>query len=321
MGFEATVIIVVVLLLLLGGLLGYAARGGRATGPAQEVAGVVAMERKIAVTLGLLFAIGGLLTVYGFIFEPYRMEAKTQQQEDISIRRGIETYSSVCYTCHGIEGKGAVVPGSDPPVVTPQLNRVDLRPTDPDELRKRYDFVFKTIARGRPNTRMPSWSRQEGGVLLDEHINELTLMILHGDKEIEADGYAAPVWEHVKEKVQEKIAHGSPTPVPLPEKPSVALSPEAEKGLAIWKGEGGCIGCHAIAGMGGGQTGPGLSNIGNVAATRRPGMSAADYIRESILDPGAFVVQGFQPIMPSFKGRFSDEQLNQLVEFYLSLKQ
>ncbi len=45
-----------------------------------------------------------------------------------------------------------------------------------------------------------------------------------------------------------------------------------------------------------------------------------DYIRESIQDPTAKVIDGFEPVMPSFKGRFSDTELNGLVAYVKSLK-
>src|SRR5262249_53304848 len=44
-----------------------------------------------------------------------------------------------------------------------------------------------------------------------------------------------------------------------------------------------------------------------------------DYIRESIVDPGAKIVLGWLPIMPSFKGRLSEEGMMQLVAYITSL--
>ena len=44
-----------------------------------------------------------------------------------------------------------------------------------------------------------------------------------------------------------------------------------------------------------------------------------DYIRESILNPQAKVVSGFQPIMPTFKGQISEDQLLQLITYVKSL--
>jgi cytochrome c oxidase subunit 2 len=45
------------------------------------------------------------------------------------------------------------------------------------------------------------------------------------------------------------------------------------------------------------------------------------YIRESILNPNAKVVAGFQPIMPTFQGLVTEEGLLQLVEYIKSLGQ
>jgi cytochrome c oxidase subunit 2 len=46
-----------------------------------------------------------------------------------------------------------------------------------------------------------------------------------------------------------------------------------------------------------------------------------NYIRESIVDPGAKIVKGFKPVMPTFQGQISDEQLNALVAYVKSLGQ
>lgn len=43
------------------------------------------------------------------------------------------------------------------------------------------------------------------------------------------------------------------------------------------------------------------------------------YIRESIVDPGAKLVAGYQPIMPSFRGRVTEEELLRLVAYVKSL--
>jgi cytochrome c oxidase subunit 2 len=44
------------------------------------------------------------------------------------------------------------------------------------------------------------------------------------------------------------------------------------------------------------------------------------YVRESILNPAAKVVQGYQPIMPTFKDQVSEEEIVQLVKYVKSLK-
>jgi hypothetical protein len=47
-------------------------------------------------------------------------------------------------------------------------------------------------------------------------------------------------------------------------------------------------------------------------------LSAEDYTKESILNPDAFTVEGFQPgVMPSFEGRLDDKQVQELVTYLL----
>jgi mono/diheme cytochrome c family protein len=68
-------------------------------------------------------------------------------------------------------------------------------------------------------------------------------------------------------------------------------------GEEIFKTKGTCEICHRI-----GQPGtraPDLAGIGARAATRKPGMSAKQYLIESLLQPNAYVLAGFPPIMPA----------------------
>ena len=44
-----------------------------------------------------------------------------------------------------------------------------------------------------------------------------------------------------------------------------------------------------------------------------------NYVRESILSPTAKIVSGFKPVMPTFQGLLSEEQLNALVAYLKSL--
>jgi cytochrome c oxidase subunit 2 len=43
------------------------------------------------------------------------------------------------------------------------------------------------------------------------------------------------------------------------------------------------------------------------------------YLRESIVDPTAKVAAGFQPLMPTYQGQLSEEQLLQLIQYIKSL--
>ena len=303
------------MVLLLGLLVGYASGvGRRAHEPIPEVpTGNPSMERKVIATLALLILSGLLLTGYSFV-EPRRQAEATARQEAIGIHRGIENYTTLCISCHGVDGTGAVVPDTDPPLVAPALNRPDLRPdpNDRDAFNEQYNFVNKTIHRGRTGTPMPAWGREDGGSLLDEQIHELTLLIVKGDTVVRGK----PAWELATEIAKEKIAHGAPEPQ-RPTMDMAQFSPEEAAGARIFTGKGGCVGCHN-AGSGGGATGPNLAQVANVAQNERPGGDAAGYLRQSLTDPQAFLVPGYAPLMPSFRGTLTDEEINQVVAFLLT---
>ena len=45
-----------------------------------------------------------------------------------------------------------------------------------------------------------------------------------------------------------------------------------------------------------------------------------NYLRESILDPRARVVDGYQPVMPTFQGQMTEEELLELVQYIRSME-
>ena len=73
------------------------------------------------------------------------------------------------------------------------------------------------------------------------------------------------------------------------------------KGLAVFNSQG-CSGCHAFTPAGSNaQTGPSLNDISSDASAA--GKPLADFIRESIVNPGAYTAAGFaQGIMPKTYG-------------------
>jgi cytochrome c oxidase subunit 2 len=81
-----------------------------------------------------------------------------------------------------------------------------------------------------------------------------------------------------------------------------------------------CNTCHRPDAQG---RGPVLENLfGKTVALQNGTTVTADeaYVRESILTPSAKIVAGFQPIMPTFQGLVSEEQLLELIEYVKSLK-
>jgi cytochrome c oxidase subunit 2 len=90
----------------------------------------------------------------------------------------------------------------------------------------------------------------------------------------------------------------------------------------------GCNACHVLAAAGAtGQVGPSLDRIGTVAETRVPGMSAQDYLRESILNSNAFLAPDcptgacLPGLMPQdFGTRMPPAHLEAMVNFLLEQK-
>jgi cytochrome c oxidase subunit 2 len=82
-----------------------------------------------------------------------------------------------------------------------------------------------------------------------------------------------------------------------------------------------CSTCHLQNGTG---RGPVLAGIyGKSIELQGGGTATVDeaYLRESIVNPQAKIVSGFQPIMPTFQGLVTEEQLLQLIAYVRSLSQ
>jgi hypothetical protein len=71
-----------------------------------------------------------------------------------------------------------------------------------------------------------------------------------------------------------------------------------EVGREIAEGKGLCRTCHTI-GQSGALRFPDLAGVAGRAAERVPGLSALDYFAQSLYEPDAFVVPGFNPGMPT----------------------
>jgi len=82
-----------------------------------------------------------------------------------------------------------------------------------------------------------------------------------------------------------------------------------------------CNTCHRSDTQGRGPNLAGLFGKPVVLEDGRTVIANEDYIRESILNPAAKVVSGFKPIMPTFQGMVSEEQLNALLAYIKSLSQ
>lgn len=92
-----------------------------------------------------------------------------------------------------------------------------------------------------------------------------------------------------------------------------------EAGRDLFENKLGCASCHAGGPQ---QRGAKLEGIFNHEVKLVGGQTVVaneEYIRNSILNPGSQIVEGFQPIMPTFKGQVTEEQLVDLIAYIKSL--
>ena len=105
-------------------------------------------------------------------------------------------------------------------------------------------------------------------------------------------------------------------PFPVTVVGTVAQAPSGAAAGKVLYAANGCGSCHTFKPAAStGKVGPDLDKLAADAQKANRG-SLAQYTRESIEDPGAYVVPSYpNGVMPSFKGKLTDSQINDLVAF------
>jgi mono/diheme cytochrome c family protein len=99
-------------------------------------------------------------------------------------------------------------------------------------------------------------------------------------------------------------------------------TPEAlvSAGEKIYAGAGGCTACHGLGtrapNLLADHAGQGL--IGARCGSRKPGMDCKAYLHESLVNPSAYLVPGFEPIMPDMRRQLADDQIWAVVAYLQS---
>ncbi len=100
--------------------------------------------------------------------------------------------------------------------------------------------------------------------------------------------------------------------------PAASTGPagDAVNGKTVFTANG-CSACHSTGTDK--LIGPGLAGVLERAATRVEGISAEEYIEQSIRDPGAFVVTDFSNLMPTSFGSLPDSDIQDLIAYLATL--
>jgi mono/diheme cytochrome c family protein len=166
------------------------------------------------------------LAIY-MLNEPTRIVEAQARTLSIQLDDAMTLYAENCSVCHGLAGEGI---GATPALDNPALQSMA------------YDDLAKTIARGRFDTAMPAWSKEDGGPLSDYQISELVALVQSGD------------WNATQDRV---VNLGLAPLVPFTTEPDAALLAEVAKlpdGATLQTAIGiyaaNCVACHGADGLG-----------------------------------------------------------------------
>ncbi|MDH3942751.1 MAG: c-type cytochrome [Anaerolineae bacterium] len=264
---------------------------------------------QLEIVLGTIFVLlSAFIMIDLGVKEEDRLALSETSQRAEQIEFGAAIYEVNCTACHGSHAQG--LPG-----VAPCLRCEELFTTRLEEVGwdgGLEDYIVSIVTKGvqvstRPqfigggSPAMPTWSEKFGGPLRDDQIRAVAAFITNFES-----------WAL------------NPAAVPTLMAEEVDLSDPVSRGRAVFVSlEVGCNACHAISNVSTGiAQAPALDGIASRAGSRIPGLSAEEYIRESILEPLAFQVEGFDPIMPEiFADLLTPEQLEDLIAFLLSLEE
>lgn len=240
--------------------------------------------------------------------EPQRMGQYEVQQRAGLIEFGATVFTNNCTSCHGSQGQGVagVAPSlRDEHFFTERLAEVGWQGG-------LEDYIVAVVTTGRQiSTRpqlyagmtgttpvMPTWSEKFGGPLRDDQIRAVAAFIMNFEP------YALGL-----------------VPTAVPVGPVVDESSPEGRGQVVFAAQG-CTACHAISGISTGNVGPALDGLAGRSGDRVADLSAEEYIRQSILDPNAYIVEGYaEGIMPqNFGELIGEDELNDLVAFLLTLE-
>lgn len=266
-------------------------------------------------TLGMLGLVGAMS--YVAVTELDRMETADRAYESRAIEAGALEFENRCRPCHGPQGRGTPL--------APALNTRAL--FDGTRLQAAgytgtvADFVRGTIAAGRPipsagatyPQRMPTWGQKFGGPLRDDQVDGLVAFIMNWEDRALTEAPELPSAESVGLDITQTLPAGDP-----------------ERGRSLSEGPLGCTACHALTPTGPAWASDGTTpGIGTRAATRTDeaaylgaATTPEQYLLESMVDPNAYLVSGFQPsVMPgTFGTRMTAQDAADLIAYMLTFK-
>ena len=123
----------------------------------------------------------------------------------------------------------------------------------------------------------------------------------------------------------------TPRPTKTPKPPDTPVPPvavgDAERGKVIFENGGSmdgaeqhrCARCHSVDGSGEmNHNGPELLGISEIAGERVSELSAAQYLHQSVMDPRAYVVEGYPFMSLTTRHFITEEELSDVIAYLLT---
>jgi len=280
---------------------------------------------QIEITIGIILVLAtSLIVLFYGLGEEDRMAEYALAHEAQAVEVGAELFEAQCSRCHGTQGLG--IPGLCPPLN--DRNFFDNRMGEVGWQGTIEDYIVATASSGRlTSTRpqlypgegvpaMPSFHENFGGPLREDQIRSIATFIMN--------------WEATAEVVEvaevtgpaEGEAIGTDINQEMPEG-----DPAAGEALAESLG---CTACHVAA-----PTGPAWfpneefpTPISERAAERieDPNYTGSattpeQYLLESIIQPGAYIVTGYTDIMPhTYSDTLTPQDVADLIAYMLTIE-
>ncbi|MBX3050503.1 MAG: c-type cytochrome [Caldilineaceae bacterium] len=286
----------------------------------------------LKIALGILAALASIiLLLLVLLTEDVRMADQTDNWAAREIENGALLYANNCASCHGPDGKGLT--GVAPALNSHYFFTDTGRLVDVGYIGSLEDYIHLTVAAGRPSKgnsqwaqKMPTWGSEFGGPMRNDQVVEVAKYVMNYRDEAlaqtpEEDPFQP--FQDVHKPVGEQSIAVLMGAEPPPPAEGTTTEPGAVREPAQLFSAMACAGCHMLDqpqdASNRGPVGPNLGNLADVAGTLVAGMSAEDYVYQSITDPSAFVVEGYvDGIMPKdFTTKMSEEEIRGLVAWLL----
>lgn len=261
------------------------------------------------------------LLLFMGVIENQRMDALAANFDGRSIQNGAAIFNNNCAPCHGPDGKG--LPGVAPALHSKYFFTQRLKDLEYSGSLK--DYVKLTVAAGRPSIKksqwaqmMPTWGNRYGGPLRDDQVEDVSHFVLNWRDDAMQQTAENDPWQPFQNAPTTNIYSGTAT-AEAAATPAASTGPRPPQELFVAMG---CSGCHNIdqpqTDTNKGAVAPNLGNLPDHAGTRVPGQDAKTYVHTSIVNPMAYTVAGYNPVMPqNFQERMSADEINSLVDWLL----